>query len=124
MMRPITTKARSAYLPSVVIWMGEASGGRSATSPTFFKSTSVRTRIDLQYSQTVCTLLDQRKAMGAPQLGQLEVRSVTGAQSSGKGMHFSRHAACGGIRALQAADAHRLSSKYFFEARREVPVGA
>jgi hypothetical protein len=26
----------------------------------------------LQYSQTVCTLLDQRKAIFAPQLGQLE----------------------------------------------------
>src|SRR5437660_11333465 len=124
MCRPTTTKWRLPYSPAVLSWIGDASGGRSATWPTFFMSTSLRTRIDLQYSQTVCTLLDQRKAMGAPQLGQLEVRSVTGAQSSGKGMHFSRHAACGGIRALQAADAHRLSSKYFFEARREVPVGA
>src|SRR5947209_8410277 len=122
MMRPTTTKARSACLPSVVIWMGDASGGRSATSPTFFKSTSVRTRIDLQYSHTVCTLLDQRKATGAPQLGQLEVVSVTGAQASGKGMHFSSHAGGGGVRAFQAADAHRLSSKYFFEARGKVPV--
>jgi hypothetical protein len=26
----------------------------------------------LQYSQTVCTLLDQRKTIFAPQLGQLE----------------------------------------------------
>jgi hypothetical protein len=31
----------------------------------------VRTRILLQYSQTVCTLLDQRKTILAPQFGQL-----------------------------------------------------
>src|SRR5260370_29733023 len=51
--------------------MGELSGGRSATWPTFFRSTSVRTRMLLQYSQTVCTLLDQRKTIFAPQFGQL-----------------------------------------------------
>src|SRR5712664_3637910 len=51
--------------------MGELSGGRSATWPTFFRSTSVRTRMLLQNSQTVCTLLDQRKTILAPQFGQL-----------------------------------------------------
>src|ERR1700741_1016377 len=56
--------------------MGEPSGGRSATWPTFFKSTSVRTRMLLQYSQTVCTLLDQRKTILAPQLGQLATGCV------------------------------------------------
>src|ERR1700733_7266595 len=50
--------------------MGEASGGRSATSPTFFKSTSVRTRMEWQNSQVVWTALDQRNFTGAPQLGQ------------------------------------------------------
>src|SRR6266852_6189828 len=50
--------------------MGEASAGRSATSPTFFRSTSVRTRMEWQNSQVVCTALDQRKVTGAPQLGQ------------------------------------------------------
>src|ERR1700691_4518116 len=53
--------------------MGEASGGRSATSPTFFKSTSVRTRIEWQNSQVVWTALDHRNFTGAPQLGQFPV---------------------------------------------------
>src|SRR5271155_1839323 len=56
--------------------MGEASGGRSATSPTFFKSTSVRTRIEWQNSQVVWTALDQRNFTGAPQLGQLAPREL------------------------------------------------
>src|SRR5215475_9299178 len=51
------------------MWIGELSGGKSATSPTFCKSTSVRTRIDLQYSQVVWTLLDHKKTTFAPQLG-------------------------------------------------------
>src|SRR5260370_42415050 len=51
--------------------MGELSGGRSATWPTFFRSTSVRTRMLLQNSHTVWTLLDQRKTILAPQFGQL-----------------------------------------------------
>src|ERR1700678_3203992 len=53
--------------------MGEASGGRSATTPTFFKSTSVRTRIEWQNSQVVWTALDHRNFTGAPQLGQFAV---------------------------------------------------
>src|SRR5665213_1757525 len=53
--------------------MGEASGGRSATTPTFFKSMSVRTRIEWQNSQVVWTALDQRNFTGAPQLGQFAV---------------------------------------------------
>src|ERR1700677_4399527 len=53
--------------------MGEASAGKSATSPTFFKSTSVRTRIEWQNSQVVWTALDQRNFTGAPQLGQFAV---------------------------------------------------
>src|SRR6267378_4027501 len=72
-MRPTTTNDLFPYLPSALIWMGELSGGRSATWPTFFRSTSVRTRMLLQYSQTVCTLLDQRKTILAPQFGQLAV---------------------------------------------------
>src|SRR5215475_3971881 len=76
MIRPIATKPLWLYVPSVPIWMGELSGGRSATSPTFCRSTSVRMRIDLQYSQTVCTLLDQRKTILAPQLGQMAVGCV------------------------------------------------
>jgi hypothetical protein len=66
----MTTKACLAKTPSVPIWMGELSGGKSATSPTFFRSTSVRTRTDLQNEHTVWTLLDQRKLMFAPQFGQ------------------------------------------------------
>src|SRR5271170_7065557 len=56
--------------------MGEASAGRSATSPTFFKSTSVRTRIEWQNSQVVWTALDQRNVTGAPQLGQFAVGAL------------------------------------------------
>src|SRR5580658_10272590 len=56
--------------------MGDASGGRSATSPTFFKSTSVRTRIEWQNSQVVWTALDQRNVTGAPQLGQFAVGAL------------------------------------------------
>src|SRR5258708_1854069 len=70
-MRPTTTNALFPYLPSVLIWIGELSRGRSATWPTFFRSTSVRTRMLLQNSHTVCTLLDQRKTILAPQFGQL-----------------------------------------------------
>src|SRR5580700_7249886 len=50
--------------------MGEGSGGRSATLPTFFKFRSSRTRIEWQKGQTVWTALDQRNVTGAPQLGQ------------------------------------------------------
>src|SRR4029077_13619567 len=63
--------------------MGELSGGRSATWPTFFKSTSVRTRMLLQYSQTVCTLLDQRKTIFAPQFGQLATGWLIAIRSPG-----------------------------------------
>src|SRR6266851_544539 len=51
--------------------MGELFSGKSATCPTFWRSRSVLTRIDLQNSQTVCTLLDQRNTIFAPQFGQL-----------------------------------------------------
>src|SRR6266480_3918007 len=63
--------------------MGELSGGRSATWPTFFRSTSVRTRMLLQKSQTVWTLLDQRKTILAPQFGQLATGWVIGSDSLG-----------------------------------------
>src|SRR5438132_14109905 len=63
--------------------MGELSGGRSATWPTFFRSTSVRTRILLQNSQTVWTVLDQRKTILAPQFGQLATGWVIGRDSLG-----------------------------------------
>src|SRR5271157_3806314 len=56
--------------------MGELSGGRSATSPTFFRSTSVRTRMEWQNSHVVCTALDQRNVIGAPQFGQLETGAL------------------------------------------------
>src|SRR5579871_3891397 len=71
MIRPATTKARLWYTPSAPIWMGELSGGRSPTCPSRSNLTSVRTSTDLQYSHTVCTLLDQRKVILAPQLGQV-----------------------------------------------------
>src|SRR5580693_1116865 len=58
--------------------MGEASAGRSATTPTFFKSTSVRTRMEWQYSHVVCTALDQRNVTGAPQFGQFAVTLMPG----------------------------------------------
>src|SRR5262245_48061899 len=74
MMRPATTKCLSSNIPSVRSWIGEASSGRSATTPTFFKSTSVLTTTDRQCSQTVYTLRDQRYAIGAPQFGQLAAR--------------------------------------------------
>src|SRR6476660_2909412 len=54
--------------------MGEPSSGRSATTPTFCRSTSVLMTTDRQWSQTVWTLLDQRKTIGAPQFGQLADR--------------------------------------------------
>ena len=53
--------------------MGEGSGGRSATCPTFFNSKSVRTMIDLQNGHEVCTALDQRNSTAAPQFGQLDL---------------------------------------------------
>jgi hypothetical protein len=70
MIRPITSKRLPLYMPSVRSWMGEGSGGRSATLPTFSRIRSLRTRIDRQKVQTVCTALDQRKVTGAPQLEQ------------------------------------------------------
>src|SRR6266487_92035 len=70
MMRPTTTNDLFSYTPSVPIWMGDASTGRSATSPTFFRSTLVRTRMEWQYSHVVWTALDQRNLIGAPQFGQ------------------------------------------------------
>src|ERR1035438_2670740 len=53
--------------------MGEASGGRSATTPTFSQLTSRRTMMDLQKGQVVCTAADHRNSTGAPQFGQLAV---------------------------------------------------
>jgi hypothetical protein len=40
------------------------------------RSTSVLTTTDWQCAQTVCTLLDHRYSIGAPQLGQLPDRLV------------------------------------------------
>src|SRR5271163_1073197 len=77
-MRPVTTNPRFFHWPSVLIWMGEASCGRSPTSPTFFTSTSVRTQMELQYSHTACTLLRKLYVTGAPQLGQLTVTLLIG----------------------------------------------
>src|ERR1700682_1510174 len=56
--------------------MGEASAGRSATSPTFFRSTSVRTKMEWQNSHVVWTALDQRNTTGAPQLGQFAIGAL------------------------------------------------
>jgi len=74
--RPIITKALFRYTPSAFIWRGELSGGMSATCPTFRRSKSVRTRMLLQYSQTVWTLLDHRKITFAPQFGHDETTCV------------------------------------------------
>ena len=51
-------------MPSAPIWMGETSGGRSATSPTRSRLTSCRTRMERQNSHTVCTALENRKVTG------------------------------------------------------------
>src|SRR5438046_2488916 len=56
--------------------MGELSGGRSATSPTFSRSTSRRTRIERQNSHVVWIALDQRNLICAPQFGQLATLSL------------------------------------------------
>ncbi|HEX8878884.1 MAG TPA: hypothetical protein VF749_02595, partial [Candidatus Acidoferrum sp.] len=60
----------------------------------------VRTRMLLQYSQTVCTLLDHLKTILAPQLGQfaagwviasfpLTELAIDGCQSLAACLHFS-----------------------------------
>src|SRR5262245_59132762 len=85
--------------------MGEPSIGRSATVPTAFKSTSVRTTIERQYSQTVCTLLDHLNAIGAPQLGQRAARLVMT------------------VGPIEPADVDRLRAEKFPQAEREVPRG-
>jgi len=78
MMRPMIWKFRPFHEPSVRIWIGDASGGKSATVPTRWMSTSERTRIDLQNSHVVCTALDQRNCTGAPQFGQLALGWLIG----------------------------------------------
>src|SRR3984893_18378964 len=92
-------------MPSVAIWIGELSGGRSATSPTFCRSTSRRTSIERQNSHVVCTALDQRNLIGAPQFGQLATLSLMR------------------IRPLDPPDIHRDSAKLALEVGGEVPMG-
>src|ERR1035438_10363716 len=90
-------------MPSVPIWMGEASGGRSPISPTFSRSRSRRTRMDLQNGQVVCTADDQRKVTGAPQLGQFAALLL--------------------IRALHQSHAHLARRKTGSKGSGEIPIG-
>src|SRR5437763_16922208 len=71
MMRPSTWKLFPRYVPSVQRQIGEGSGGRSPTLPTFSRLMSSRTRIEWQKGHTVWAALDHRNWTGAPQLGQL-----------------------------------------------------
>ena len=58
-------------MPSVPIWMGELSGGRSADLAHFFEiDVACGPGSSGRYSQIVWTALDQRNWIGAPQLGQ------------------------------------------------------
>src|SRR6185503_1541529 len=86
--------------------MGEPSSGRSATTPTFCRSTSVLMTTDRQCSQTVWTLLDQRKTIGAPQFGQL---------ADGLGML---------VRTIDPPDLNGLRLEQPLELGDEIPVGA
>src|SRR5579871_1114942 len=87
--------------------MGEASRGRSATTPTFSRLRSRRTRIERQYEHVVWTAPDQRNATGAPQYGQLADGWLIGE-----------------IGALDAAHTNRARGKLALQARFEIPVGA
>src|SRR6202047_4031316 len=92
-------------MPSLAIWRGELSGGRSATSPTRSRSTSRRTSTEWQNSQVVWTALDQRNLIGAPQFGQLATLSLMR------------------IRPLDPAHIHRGSAEFALEIGGEVPIG-
>src|SRR4029078_2959925 len=81
-MRPVTVKGASANRPVVPIWIGETSGGRSATTPTLVRSRSRRTSTDRQWLQTVWTALDHWNSTGAPQFGQVAAGCVTSVQLS------------------------------------------
>src|SRR6185369_17805026 len=80
MMRPTTVNRVRPYRPSVPSWIADADGGMSETTPTRSRSTSCLTRIERQKGHVVCTALDQRKVISAPQLGQFAVkcRAVSG----------------------------------------------
>src|SRR6476661_7343580 len=93
-------------MPSVAIWIGELSGGRSAISPTRSRSTSRRIRMDRQNSQVVWIALDQRNLICAPQLGQLATLSLIG------------------VGPFDLADTHGGGSKLALEVTGEVPIGA
>ena len=56
----------------------------SDATPTRRRSTSCLTRMDLQNGQVVCTALDHRKAISAPQLGQLAFKGF-GRRAQGLG---------------------------------------
>src|SRR5580700_9538043 len=92
-------------MPSVPIWIGEASGGKSETSPTRSRSTSRRTRMEWQNSQVVWTALDQRNLIGAPQFGQLATLSLMR------------------IGPVDPADIHRGSAELTREVGGEIPIG-
>src|SRR5438094_5438602 len=92
-------------MPSLATWMGELSGGKSATSPTRSRSTSRRTRIERQNSQVVWTALDQRNLIGAPQFGQLATLSLMG------------------VRPFDSPDIHRTRAEFALEVTGEVPLG-
>src|SRR5258706_814813 len=92
-------------MPSLAIWRGELSGGRSATTPTRSRSTSRRTRMEWQNSHVVWMALDQRNLIGAPQFGQLATLSLMR------------------IRPLNPSDIHRTSAEFALEVTGEVPLG-
>src|SRR5438093_11821910 len=92
-------------MPSLAIWMGELSGGKSATSPTRSRSTSRRTRMERQNSQVVWTALDQRNLTGAPQFGQLATLSLMN------------------VRTLDTPDTDHRGAEFALEVSGEVPVG-
>src|SRR5579862_8157045 len=106
-MRPTTVKALFPYTPSVPSWIGELSGGRSATVPTFVRSRSRRTKIEWQKLHVVCTAPDQRNVTRAPQLGQLAEGALIGNRLE---------------RPLDAPHAHRLRGELAFQVGLEIPV--
>src|SRR6476646_7136660 len=86
--------------------MGDASSGRSATTPARLRSTSVLTTTDWQCAQTVCTLLDHRYSIGAPQLGQLPDSLVMA------------------VGTIEPADDNLARAEQLPKLTRKVPVGA
>src|ERR1700685_4168122 len=91
--------------------MGDGSGGRSATLPTFLRSRSSRTRMERQKGHTVCAALDQRNWTGAPQLGQF---------ATGWLMNFS----CRMIGPFEASHLHRGRAELQLQLLLKIPIRA